>query len=108
MLYLKVYVLACLLCLGTSWIKIASQPFVKIGNGRMGSSSLSSSTSNNINQITGTKLVEPNMQDMKVVAQILANITDYLYEKPGLAMKVVSDNMGWLYSRNVPMYVIDL
>ena len=74
----------------------------------MGISSLSSSTSNNINQITGTKLVEPNMQDMKVVAQILANITDYLYEKPGLAMKVVSDNMGWLYSRNVPMYVIDL
>jgi len=104
MLYLKVYVLACLLCLGTSWIKIASQPFVKIGNGRMAISS----TSNNINQITGTKLVEPNMQDMKVVAQILANITDYLYEKPGLAMKVVSDNMGWLYSRNVPMYVIDL
>lgn len=69
-------------------------------------------TSNNIqtnmatseqSSLTGTKLIEPTIEDMKVVAKILANITEYLYEKPGLAMKVVSDNMGFLYSRNVPV-----
>lgn len=82
-----------------------NQPYVKIRSHSLvivkSSSSSNSGATNDIRM--GTKLIEPNAEDMKVVAQILANITDHLYEQPGLAMKVVSNNMGWLYSRNVPL-----
>lgn len=104
MLYLRVFLFTYLLCIGTSWIKTPSH-FLAQMKSRSGNVRINSMkpTDSGVVSSTGPKLVEPNMEDMKKVAQVLANITDYLYEQPGLAMKVVSDNMGWLYSRNVPV-----
>ena len=48
-------------------------------------------------------LKEPNFEDMKVVAAILANITDHINTNPGYAMRVVTDNMSFLYTRNIPI-----
>lgn len=64
-------------------------------------SKLCLSTSNN-NDNTRPILKEPCFEDMKTMAVILSNITDFIDTKPGTAMKVITDNMGWLYSRNVP------
>lgn len=57
----------------------------------------------NVNSNQG--LQEITIDDMKKMATILSNITEYLYEKPNVAIKIASDNIGWLYSRNVPAYV---
>ena len=58
------------------------------------------STQKNVDN--NNKLREPTFEDMKTIAVILSNITDHIDTQPGTAMKVVTENMGWLYSRNVP------
>ncbi len=58
--------------------------------------------------IQSSNLKEPSIEDMKQVAIILANITEYLYDKPGTAMNIVTENIGFLYSRNIPVYVIKI
>lgn len=47
-------------------------------------------------------LLEPTFDDMKQVAFILANITEFLDVQPEKALTVASKHMGWLYARNVP------
>lgn len=46
--------------------------------------------------------IPPNFEDMKVLATILANITDTLDTQPELALSIASQKMGWLYARDVP------
>jgi hypothetical protein len=48
------------------------------------------------------RLIEPNFEDMKEMAFILANITEHLDTKPELSLSVLSQKMGWLYSRDIP------
>lgn len=65
-------------------------------------SKLALSTNSINDDSTRPTLQPPTFEDMKTMAVILSNITDYIDTQPGNAMKVVTDNMGWLYSRNVP------
>jgi hypothetical protein len=44
----------------------------------------------------------PNYEDMQHMAMILANMTDSLDSSPDVAMSIVSQQLGWLYSRDVP------
>ena len=50
-----------------------------------------------------SNLLEPTNEDMKTMTLLLLNVTENLTSEPGLAMKTVSDNIGWLLSRNVPV-----
>lgn len=47
-------------------------------------------------------LLEPNDEDMRQYAFILANVTDHLDSKPESALSIASNEMGWLLQRNVP------
>jgi len=40
--------------------------------------------------------------DIQKLAFILANVTDHLESSPAVALSILSQEMGWLYSRNVP------
>jgi len=40
--------------------------------------------------------------DIQKLAFILANVTDHLESAPAIALSILSQEMGWLYSRNVP------
>jgi hypothetical protein len=48
------------------------------------------------------QLMEPTFDDMKEMALILANITEHLDTNPELSLTVLSQKMGWLYSRDIP------
>ena len=47
-------------------------------------------------------LLEPNKVDMKQMAFVLRNITEFLDAEPEKALSVASQNMGWCFQRNVP------
>ena len=47
-------------------------------------------------------LVPPNHEDMQRFAYILANMTDHLDAQPEVALTIASQEMGWLYSKDVP------
>ena len=49
-----------------------------------------------------SELIEPSTEDMKHMAYMLANITEYLDSQPQSALSIVSQQMGWLFQRNVP------
>jgi hypothetical protein len=49
-------------------------------------------------------LLQPNLEDMNRLAYILANVTDHLDIAPETALTIASQEMGWLYQRNVPKY----
>jgi hypothetical protein len=58
---------------------------------------------NTVNELdVSRRLIEPNFEDMKEMAFILANITEHLDTKPELSLSVLSQKMGWLYSRDIP------
>jgi hypothetical protein len=58
---------------------------------------------NMVNELdVSRRLIEPNFEDMKEMAFILANITEHLDTKPELSLSVLSQKMGWLYSRDIP------
>jgi hypothetical protein len=61
-----------------------------------------SSTIRLFNQPIVSLTAEPSVEDMGILATILANITESLESSPDIAMKIVSDNVGWLYTKNVP------
>ena len=44
----------------------------------------------------------PNQEDMQRLAFILANMTDHLDSAPEIALTIASQEMGWLYSKDVP------
>jgi hypothetical protein len=44
----------------------------------------------------------PSYEDMQHLAMVLANMTDSLDSAPDVAMSIVSQQLGWLYARNVP------
>ena len=44
----------------------------------------------------------PNERDMEHLAFILANMTDCLDAAPEQALTIASQEMGWLYARDVP------
>lgn len=48
------------------------------------------------------RLLEPSKADMRQLAFILANVSDSLDQQPEAALSIVSQNMGWLFARNVP------
>jgi hypothetical protein len=48
------------------------------------------------------KVLEPTFEDMKKVAFILANVSDSLDTNPEIALTVCSQNMGWLFARDLP------
>lgn len=47
-------------------------------------------------------LLEPNTADMKEMAFLLSNITDFLDSEPEKALSVASQQMAWCFQRNVP------
>ena len=49
---------------------------------------------------------QKQFDDMKRFAIILANVTDRFNVGPEQALTVISDNIGWLYSQNLPRSVI--
>jgi hypothetical protein len=61
-----------------------------------------SCTIDNQDDIFPVSRIAPTFDDMKVLATILANVTDNLDSQPDVAFTIASQNMGWLYSRNVP------
>jgi hypothetical protein len=48
------------------------------------------------------KVLEPTFEEMKKVAFILANVSDSLDTNPEIALTVCSQNMGWLFARDLP------
>lgn len=46
--------------------------------------------------------IEPNLEDMKTFAIVLANVTDALDAAPENALTIISKEMGWLYARDIP------
>lgn len=48
------------------------------------------------------KLLAPTVDDMKRMAFILANVSDALDTNPEVALSIGSQNMGWLFARDVP------
>lgn len=46
--------------------------------------------------------VDSTEADIQKLAFILANVTDHLESAPAVALSILSQEMGWLYSRNVP------
>lgn len=48
------------------------------------------------------KLVAPNREDMHHLAYLLANMTDHLDTAPEVALTIASQEMGWLFSKDVP------
>ena len=50
----------------------------------------------------GRSLLEPTKADMKQMAFILANVSDSLDQQPEVALSAASQNMGWLFARDVP------
>ena len=48
------------------------------------------------------RLLEPSKADMRQLAFILANVSDSLDQQPEAALSIVSQNMGWLFARDVP------
>lgn len=65
----------------------------------LSSSSLQLSPSDTI---VSDSSIPPNFDDMKRLAYILANVTDHLDASPDIALSIASQEMGWLYSRDVP------
>ena len=47
-------------------------------------------------------LLEPNKVDMKQMAIVLSNITEFLDVEPEKALSVASQNIGWCFQRNIP------
>lgn len=47
-------------------------------------------------------LLPPTFDDMKKMAFLLANVSDSLDTNPEVALSLASQNMGWLFARNVP------
>jgi len=47
----------------------------------------------------------PNLSDMKYFALTLANITDSLETAPEKALTIVSSEIKWLLSHNIPKYL---
>lgn len=80
-----------------------SQPIqmIKTGN-QVGSGGAAEIVNENVEV-----LHSPNFDDMKYLAFLLANITEVMDTQPELALTIVSKQMGWLYSRNVPKLVHD-
>lgn len=52
-----------------------------------------------------SSIVPVNEADMKYVAYLLANLTEHLDTSPEKALTLASQNMGWLYSRDIPGFV---
>ena len=50
----------------------------------------------------GSELLEPNYEDMKKIAFLLANISESIGTDPQLAFTSASAEIGWLLSRNIP------
>ena len=49
-----------------------------------------------------SQLMAPNLDDMKRMAFLLANVSDVLDTNPEVALSLASQNMGWLFARDVP------
>jgi hypothetical protein len=56
----------------------------------------------NENDFGGDAKISPNVEDMKHLAYILANISTSLDTTPEVALSIASKEMGWLFARDVP------
>lgn len=64
--------------------------------------------SSDVEELQEERLSPPNREDMHHLAYLLANMTDHLDTAPEVALTIVSQEMGWLFSKDVPRFTLNL
>ena len=88
----------------TSWTKLPSHAFIRHSpTPAVRYAATTSSAAALLNsEADKSNLLPPSFDDMNRLAYILSNVTERLGTAPESAMSIVSEEMDWLFQRDVP------